>query len=196
MVPTIGYITYIASHHVIILNTISKRQDGSDLFRILHTKSFSKFTEASVYYVIHYVVTCHNSIYTGCLRIQDRDQDRDMDEWVDIFPVFIVSYYGVFTLAVSGTGTGTRTGTWANGLYRLVETFTLHLKRDRDLNRNRKEWATYPFFRSQNCFRWCVLMIFQWLSGVPDRANVNSFCIISAPVLVPDTGSVITLLAK
>ena len=31
---------------VIILNTISKRQDGSDLFRILHTKSFSKFTEA------------------------------------------------------------------------------------------------------------------------------------------------------
>ena len=39
-------------HHVIILNTISKRQDGSDLFRILHTKSFSKFTEASVYYVI------------------------------------------------------------------------------------------------------------------------------------------------
>ena len=37
---------------VIILNTISKRQDGSDLFRILHTKSFSKFTEASVYYVI------------------------------------------------------------------------------------------------------------------------------------------------
>ena len=45
---------------VIILNTISKRQDGSDLFRILHTKSFSKFTEASVYYVIHYVVTCHN----------------------------------------------------------------------------------------------------------------------------------------
>ena len=42
---------------VIILNTISKRQDGSDLFRILHTKSFSKFTEASVYYVMHYVVT-------------------------------------------------------------------------------------------------------------------------------------------
>ena len=42
----------LASHHVIILNTISKRQDGSDLFRILHTKSFSKFTEASVYYVI------------------------------------------------------------------------------------------------------------------------------------------------
>ena len=39
-------------HSVIILNTISKRQDGSDLFRILHTKSFSKFTEASVYYVI------------------------------------------------------------------------------------------------------------------------------------------------
>ena len=34
---------------VIILNTISKRQDGSDLFRILHTKSFSKFTEASMY---------------------------------------------------------------------------------------------------------------------------------------------------
>ena len=33
---------------VIILNTISKRQDGSDLFRILHTKSFLKFTEASV----------------------------------------------------------------------------------------------------------------------------------------------------
>ena len=31
---------------VLILNTISKRQDGSDLFRILHTKSFSKFTEA------------------------------------------------------------------------------------------------------------------------------------------------------
>ena len=52
LVPTVGYITYIASHHVIILNTISKRQDGSDLFRILHTKSFSKFTEASVYYVI------------------------------------------------------------------------------------------------------------------------------------------------
>ena len=43
--------------HVIILNTISKRQDGSDLFRILHTKSFSKFTEASMYYVMHYVVT-------------------------------------------------------------------------------------------------------------------------------------------
>ena len=38
--------------NVIILNTISKRQDGSDLFRILHTKSFSKFTKASVYYVI------------------------------------------------------------------------------------------------------------------------------------------------
>ena len=30
----------------IILNTISKGQDGSDLFRILHTKSFSKSTKA------------------------------------------------------------------------------------------------------------------------------------------------------
>ena len=39
-------------YFVIILNTISKRQDGSDLFRILHMKSFSKFTEESVYYVI------------------------------------------------------------------------------------------------------------------------------------------------
>ena len=35
---------------------------------------------------------------------------------LDIFPVFIVSYYGVFTLAVSGSRTGTRTGTWTNGL--------------------------------------------------------------------------------
>ena len=42
---------------VIILNTISKRQDGSDLFRILHTKSFSRFTEASVYYVIPHSVS-------------------------------------------------------------------------------------------------------------------------------------------
>ena len=42
--------------YVIILNTISKRQDGSDLFRILHTKSFSKFTEASVYYVTAFCV--------------------------------------------------------------------------------------------------------------------------------------------
>ena len=76
-----------------------------------------------------------------------------------------------------------------------VEPFTLHLNRDRE------EWAMYPFDRSWNCFRHCVLIILQWLSCVqcpilvPDTANVNVLCIISVPVQipvpVPDTASVI-----
>ena len=59
MLPTIGYITYITSHHVIILNTISKRQDGSVLFRKLNTKWFSRI-KASMYYVMHCVVKLYH----------------------------------------------------------------------------------------------------------------------------------------
>ena len=58
------------------------------------------------------MVSCRARLYwiihTGCLW----DRDQEMDEWVVWFYVE-QDYIGLFTLAVSGTGTRR----WMNGLY-------------------------------------------------------------------------------
>ena len=76
--------------------------------------------------------------------------------------------YDVFTPAVSGTGIRTRTGTWMNGLYGFMENLSHYT-----WIRTGKNGFMYPIFRSWNCFKWCVLMISQWLSGVQSRSQTQ-----------------------
>ena len=102
-------------------------------------------------------------------------------------------FHGVFTLAVSGTVTGT--GTWIrkNGLYG----FKKNLSHCTWTGTGKNGLCTH--FSGPETFRWCILKIFQWLSAVqswPHTASVNGFCIIWVPVLVlvpvPETARVNT----